>query len=74
MPLSQPECLLLALLLMGGLAKPARKRSRPSGLPPGAAVAGVLVADRVLVHRMRAIALALLMPFYFIRAGSFECS
>jgi Kef-type K+ transport system membrane component KefB len=37
----------------------------------GLAVAGVFVRDRVLVHRMRAIAFSLLTPFYFIKAGLF---
>jgi Kef-type K+ transport system membrane component KefB len=36
----------------------------------GLAVAGVFVADRVLVHRMRATAFSLLTPFYFLKAGS----
>jgi Kef-type K+ transport system membrane component KefB len=30
---------------------------------------GVFVRDRVLVHRMRAIAFSILTPFYFIKAG-----
>jgi Kef-type K+ transport system membrane component KefB len=34
-------------------------------------IAGVFVRDRVLVHRMRSIAFALLTPFYFLKAGLF---
>jgi hypothetical protein len=59
------------LLLMGGLAQAAGSEAVLPAYLIGLAVAGVFVADRVLVHRMRAIAFALLTPFYFLRAGSF---
>jgi Kef-type K+ transport system membrane component KefB len=35
----------------------------------GLVVSGVFLRDRVLVHRIRSIAFALLTPFYFIKAG-----
>ena len=70
---SEPEIklLFLVLMLMGGLAKAAGSEAVLPAYLLGLAVAGVFVADRVLVHRMRAIAFALLTPFYFLRAGSF---
>ena len=70
---SEPEIkfLFFVLLLMGGLAKLAGSEAVLPAYLLGLAVAGVFVADRVLVHRMRAIAFALLTPFYLLRAGSF---
>ena len=70
---SEPEIkfLFLVLLGMGGLAKLAGSEAVLPAYILGLAVAGVFMADRVLVHRMRAIAFALLTPFYFLRAGSF---
>jgi Kef-type K+ transport system membrane component KefB len=37
----------------------------------GLVIAGVFVRDRLLMDRMRAIAFAMLTPFYFIKAGLF---
>jgi Kef-type K+ transport system membrane component KefB len=69
---SEPEIkfLFLVLLLLGGLAQKAGSEAVLPAYLIGLAVAGVFVADRVLVHRMRATAFSLLTPFYFLRAGS----
>ncbi len=69
---SEPEIkfLFLVLLLLGGLAQSAGSEAVLPAYLIGLAVAGVFVADRVLVHRMRAIAFSLLTPFYFLKAGS----
>ena len=68
---SEPEIklLFLVLFLLGGLAQAARSEAVLPAYLLGLAVAGVFVHDRVLVHRMRAIAFSLLTPFYFIKAG-----
>ena len=60
----------MVLLLLGGLAQSAGSEAVLPAYLIGLAVAGVFVADRVLVHRMRAIAFSLLTPFYFLKAGS----
>jgi Kef-type K+ transport system membrane component KefB len=69
---SEPEIkfLFFVLFLLGGLAQVAGSEAVLPAYLIGLAVAGVFVHDRVLVHRMRAIAFALLTPFYFLRAGS----
>ncbi len=69
---SEPEIkfLFLVLLLLGGLAQIAGSEAVLPAYLIGLAVAGVFVADRVLVHRMRATAFSLLTPFYFLKAGS----
>ncbi len=68
---SEPEIkfLFLVLFLLGGLAQAARSEAVLPAYLLGLAVAGVFVGDRVVVHRMRAIAFSLLTPFYFIKAG-----
>ena len=68
---SEPEIkfLFLILFLLGGLAQMAKSEAVLPAYLVGLAVAGVFVRDRVLVHRMRAIAFSLLTPFYFIKAG-----
>ncbi|HXG40440.1 MAG TPA: cation:proton antiporter [Candidatus Limnocylindrales bacterium] len=70
---SEPEIkfLFLVLLGLGGLASQARSEAVLPAYLVGLAVAGVFVRDRVLVHRMRAIAFSILTPFYFIKAGLF---
>lgn len=70
---SEPEIkfLFLVLLGLGGLAQVAGSEAVLPAYLIGLAVAGVFVADRVLVHRMRAIAFSLLTPFYFLKAGLF---
>jgi Kef-type K+ transport system membrane component KefB len=69
---SEPEIkfLFLVLLLLGGLARIAGSEAVLPAYLLGLGVAGVFVADRVLVHRMRATAFSLLTPFYFLKAGS----
>lgn len=69
---SEPEIkfLFLVLLTLGGLAQIAGSEAVLPAYLIGLAVAGVFVADRVLVHRMRATAFSLLTPFYFLKAGS----
>jgi Kef-type K+ transport systems, membrane components len=69
---SEPEIkfLFLVLMALGGLAQVAGSEAVLPAYLIGLAVAGVFVADRVLVHRMRATAFSLLTPFYFLKAGS----
>ncbi len=69
---SEPEIkfVFLVLLALGGLAQLAGSEAVLPAYLIGLAVAGVFVADRVLVHRMRATAFSLLTPFYFLKAGS----
>jgi Kef-type K+ transport system membrane component KefB len=69
---SEPEIkfLFLVLLGLGGFAQVAGSEAVLPAYLMGLAVAGVFVADRVLVHRMRATAFSLLTPFYFLKAGS----
>lgn len=61
---SEPEIkfLFLVLLGLGGLAQAAGSEAVLPAYLLGVAVAGVFVADRVLVHRMRATAFSLLTP------------
>ncbi len=70
---SEPEIkfLFFVLLALGGLAQVAGSEAVLPAYVIGLAVAGVFVADRILVHRMRAIAFSVLTPFYFIKAGLF---
>jgi Kef-type K+ transport system membrane component KefB len=70
---SEPEIKFLFFVLfgLGGLASQAKSEAVLPAYLVGLAVAGVFVRDRVLVHRMRAIAFSLLTPFYFIKAGLF---
>ncbi|MBI3750884.1 MAG: cation:proton antiporter [Chloroflexi bacterium] len=69
---SEPEIkfLFLVLLGLGGFAQVAGSEAVLPAYLLGLALAGVFVADRVLVHRMRATAFSLLTPFYFLKAGS----
>jgi Kef-type K+ transport system membrane component KefB len=69
---SEPEIKFLFLLLLGlgGFAQLAGSEAVLPAYLLGLALAGVLVADRVLVNRMRATAFSLLTPFYFLKAGS----
>lgn len=70
---SEPEIkfLFFVLFALGGLASQANSEAVLPAYLVGLAVAGVFVRDRVLVHRMRAIAFSILTPFYFIKAGLF---
>ena len=68
---SEPEIKLLFLLLLGlgGLATAAGSEAVLPAYLIGLATAGVFLADRVLMDRMRSIAFAFLTPFFFLRAG-----
>ena len=68
---SEPEIkfVFLVLFLLGGLATAAGSEAVLPAYLVGLAIAGVFVRDRVIVHRMRAIAFSLLTPFYFLKAG-----
>ncbi|HXI46404.1 MAG TPA: cation:proton antiporter [Candidatus Acidoferrales bacterium] len=69
---SEPEVkyVFLVLLGLGGFAQAAGSEAVLPAYLIGLAMAGVFVADRVLVNRMRATAFSLLTPFYFLKAGS----
>ncbi len=69
---SEPEIklLLLVLFALGGLATEAGSEAVLPAYVAGLVVAGVFLHDRVLMDRMRAIAFALLTPFFFLRAGT----
>jgi Kef-type K+ transport system membrane component KefB len=68
---SEPEIkfLFLVLLGLGGLASAAGSEAVLPAYLIGLATAGVFLADRVLMDRMRSIAFAFLTPFFFLRAG-----
>src|SRR5215471_16867288 len=69
---SEPEIkfLLVVLLALGGLATQAGSEALLPAYVAGLVVAGVFARDRVLLDRLRAIAFALLTPFFFLRAGT----
>jgi Kef-type K+ transport system membrane component KefB len=69
---SEPEIkfLFVVLLGLGGLAQVAGSEAVLPAYLLGLVMAGLFVADRVLVNRMRATAFSLLTPFYFLKAGS----
>jgi Kef-type K+ transport system membrane component KefB len=70
---SEPDIkfIFLILFFLGGLATTANSEAVLPAYLVGLVIAGVFVRDKVLVHRMRAIAFSLLTPFYFIKAGLF---
>ncbi len=70
---SEPEIKLVLLLLfgLGGLASLARSEAVLPAYLIGLALARQFLKNRVLMHRMRAIAFSLLTPFYFLKAGSY---
>jgi Kef-type K+ transport system membrane component KefB len=70
---SEPEVkfILLLLFLLGGLATAARSEAVLPAYLIGLVMAHQFLQNRVLMHRMRAIAFSLLTPFYFIKAGSY---
>jgi Kef-type K+ transport system membrane component KefB len=69
---SEPEIklLLVVLFALGGLATQAGSEAVLPAYVAGLVVAGVFLHDRVLLDRLRAIAFALLTPFFFLRAGT----
>jgi len=70
---SEPEIKLVLLILfaLGGLASLARSEAVLPAYLIGLALAKQFLKNRVLMHRMRAIAFSLLTPFYFLKAGSY---
>lgn len=70
---SEPEVkfLFLVVFFLGGVATSVKSEAVLPAYLAGLVVAGVFLRDRVLMHRMRSIAFALLTPFYFIKAGLF---
>ncbi|HEX5190231.1 MAG TPA: cation:proton antiporter [Streptosporangiaceae bacterium] len=69
---SEPEIklLLVVLLGLGGLATQAGSEAVLPAYVAGLVVAGVFASDRVLMERLRAVAFAVLTPFFFLRAGT----
>jgi len=69
--ISEPEVkfLFLVLFFLGGVATWVKSEAVLPAYLVGLVVAGVFLRDRVLMHRIRSIAFALLTPFYFIKAG-----
>ena len=69
---SEPEIklLLVVLLGLGGLATAAGSEAVLPAYVAGLVVAGVFLHDRTLMDRMRAVAFAILTPFFFLRAGT----
>jgi len=69
---SEPEIKLLLVILfgLGGLATQAGSEAVLPAYVAGLVVAGVFLHDRVLMDRLRSIAFALLIPFFFLRAGT----
>jgi len=70
---SEPEIKFVLLLLfgLGGLASLARSEAVLPAYLIGLALARDFLKNRVLTHRMRAIAFSMLTPFYFLKAGSY---
>ncbi|MCL4465214.1 MAG: cation:proton antiporter [Chloroflexi bacterium] len=68
---SEPEVKFLFLILfgLGWLANTAKSEAVLPAYLVGLVVASVFVRDKVLVHRIRAIAFTMLTPFYFLKAG-----
>jgi Kef-type K+ transport system membrane component KefB len=69
---SEPEVkvIFVVLLALGGLATAAGSEAVLPAYIAGLVVAGVFMRDRVILDRIRAIAFALLTPFFFLRAGT----
>lgn len=70
---SEPEVkfFLLVLFVLGWLATSAKSEAVLPAYLVGLVAAGAFVKDRALLHRMRAMAFAILTPFYFLKAGLF---
>ena len=69
---SEPEIKLVFLFLLGvgGLATIAKSEAVLPAYLIGMVLAPTFVKHHVLAHRMRAIAFAVMTPFYFLKAGS----
>ena len=59
----------MVLLFLGGLATAVGSEAVLPAYLIGLFIAGVFARERLLVHRVQAIAFSLLTPFYFITAG-----
>jgi len=68
---AEVKFLFLVLFILGGLAQMANSEAVLPAYLVGLVVAEVFVDDKVVVHRMRSIAFAMLTPFYFLKAGLF---
>jgi len=70
---SEPEIkfILFILFALGGLATIARSEAVLPAYLVGLVLARQFLSNRVLMHRMRAIAFSILTPFYFLKAGSY---
>jgi Kef-type K+ transport system membrane component KefB len=70
---SEPEVkfILFLLFVLGGLATAARSEAVLPAYLVGLVMARQFLRNRILMHRMRAIAFSILTPFYFIKAGSY---
>lgn len=70
---SEPEIkfVFFILFLLGGLATLARSEAVLPAYLIGLVLARQFLSNRVLAHRMRAIAFSVLTPFYFLKAGSY---
>ncbi|MGQ9688071.1 MAG: cation:proton antiporter [Desulfobaccales bacterium] len=68
----EPEIkfIFLVLAILGALAVTARSEAVLPAYLFGMVIAGLLVHDKVLIHRLRAIVFAMLTPFFFIKAGT----
>src|SRR5213594_5036748 len=67
----EAKFLLLCLFGLGALAAWANSEAVLPAYVMGMVLAGTVGKDHALVRRLRTVALGLLTPFYFIRAGSF---
>lgn len=69
---SEPEIkfVLFILFILGGLATLAGSEAVLPAYLVGLAMSRQFLHNRVLMHRMRAIAFSILTPFYFLKAGS----
>jgi glutathione-regulated potassium-efflux system ancillary protein KefC len=67
----EAKFLLFALMALGGLATWAGSEAVLPAYLIGMALAGSVGRDAELIRRLRTIAIGLLTPFYFIRAGYF---
>jgi len=69
---SEPEIkfLLFILFILGGLANIAGSEAVLPAYLSGLVMARQFLHNRILMHRMRAIAFSILTPFYFLKAGS----
>jgi Kef-type K+ transport system membrane component KefB len=70
---SEPEIkfILFMLFVLGGLASMAQSEAVLPAYLIGLVMARQFLHNKVLMHRMRAIAFSILTPFYFLKAGSY---